>query len=72
MLDPDTFLTTLYVMTDTFCTTNLPVEARSGPDPSLTRSEVLTLALFGQWTRFQSERDFYRYAERHLRPCAGY
>jgi hypothetical protein len=28
---------------------------------------VLTLALFGQWQRFPSERGFYRYAQRHLR-----
>ncbi len=69
MLDPDTFLTTLYVMTDTFCTTKLPMEPHPGPNPSLTRSEVMTLALFGQWAQFQSERDFYRYAERHLRPA---
>lgn len=69
MLDSDTFLTTLYVMTDTFCTINLPPEPHPGPNPSLTRSEVMTLALFGQWAHFQSERDFYRYAERHLRPA---
>lgn len=69
MIDPDTFLTTLYVMADTFCKRALPPEARPGPDPSLSRSEVVTLALFGQWAWFQSERDFYRYAERHLRPA---
>jgi hypothetical protein len=28
---------------------------------------VITLALFGQWERFGSERDFYRYASQHLR-----
>lgn len=66
MVDVDTFLTTLYVMADTFCKT-LPPELQPGPDPSLTCSEVMTLALVGQWARFQSERDFYRYAERHLR-----
>jgi hypothetical protein len=69
MLDPDTFLTTVYVMADTFCKT-LPLEPQPGGSlPSLSRSEVLTLALFGQWAHFQSERDFYRYAERHLRPA---
>ncbi len=66
MVDLDTFLTTLYVMADTFCKT-LPPELQPGPDRSLTCSEVMTLALVGQWARFQSERDFYRYAERHLR-----
>jgi hypothetical protein len=33
----------------------------------LSCSEVVTLAFFGQFARFQSERDFYRYASGHLR-----
>jgi hypothetical protein len=66
-LDPDTFLTGLYVMADTFCKT-LPAAARGvGRPTALTRSEVVTLALFGQWARFASERDFARYAEQRLR-----
>jgi len=66
-LDPDTFLTGLYVMVDTFCKT-LPAAARRvGRPTALTRSEVVTLALFEQWARFTSERDFYRYAEQRLR-----
>lgn len=32
-------------------------------------SEVITLALFSQWRAFESERAFYRYACRHLRPA---
>ena len=32
-------------------------------------SEVLTLAIFGQWQGFGSERGFYRYAQHHLRPA---
>ncbi len=67
MVDLDTFLTTLYVMADTFCTTSLSSVPRPGPDASLSRSEILTLALVGQWARFQSERDFYRFAQQHLR-----
>lgn len=67
MVDLDTFLTTLYVMVDDFCKTHLPPESRPGPAASLTRSEVLTLAIFGQWQPFGSERGFYRYAQRHLR-----
>jgi hypothetical protein len=66
MLDPDTFLTILYVMADDFCKSQPPKETRPGPNPSLTHSEVITLALFGQWSRFQSERGFYRYAQAHL------
>jgi hypothetical protein len=67
MVDMDTFLTTLYVMADDFCKTALPPESPPGPPAALSRSEVVTLAMFGQWQRFDSERGFYRYAQRHLR-----
>lgn len=67
MVDMDTFLTILYVMVDDFCKSYLPPETRPGPKASLSRSEVITLAIFGQWQCFSSERDFYRYAQRHLR-----
>ena len=67
MVDSDTFLTTLYVMSDDFCKSHLSPEQRGGAPASLTPSAVLTLALFGQWQRFSSERAFYRYAQRHLR-----
>jgi hypothetical protein len=80
MVDTDTFLTALYVMADDFCKTQLPVELteqaqqaeqddicpKPGPDPSLCRSEVVCLALFSQFGKFTSQRDFYRYALRHL------
>src|SRR5215472_14529858 len=69
-MDTDTFLTTLYVMIDDFDQVSLPIEPpRPGPAASLSRSEVVTLALFGQWACFPSERAFYRYAQRHLRPA---
>lgn len=67
MLDTTTFLTTLYVMIDDFDKARLPEEIRPGPPASLTRAEVVTLAVFSQWGCFQSERGFYRWAERHLR-----
>src|SRR5919198_4384747 len=67
MVDVDTFLTTLYVMVDDFCKTSLPPESHPGPQAALSRSEVVTLALFGQWQGFGSERGFYRYAHQHLR-----
>lgn len=67
MIDEDTFLTTLYVEVDDFCKANLPVLVEPGPAASLCRSEVVTLGIFGQWARFASERDFYRYALRHWR-----
>jgi len=67
MVDVDTFLTILYVMIDGFCKTSLSPETHPGPEAALSRSEVVTLALFGQWQGFGSERGFYRYAQRHLR-----
>lgn len=67
MLDHITFLTTLYVIVDDFAKACLPEERHPGARPSLTRSEVITLALFSQWACFASERGFYRWAERHLR-----
>ena len=65
MLDVDTFLTTLYVMVDDFCHSR-PPKRRPGPEASLSSSEVITLAIFARWSRFASERDFYRYAEAKL------
>lgn len=67
MVDTDTFLTTLYVMVDDFCKTVLPPESHPGPQATLSRSEIVTLAIFGPWQGFGSERGFYRYAQRHLR-----
>src|SRR5262249_57220904 len=67
MVDVDTFLTTLYVMVDDFCKLSLPPEPHPGPQAALSRSEVVTLALCGQWQGFGSERGFSRYAQRHLR-----
>ena len=68
MLDPETFLVELYVPVDEFCKEHLPPERRPGRAAALCRSEVITLALFAQWARFRSERDFWRYATAHLRP----
>ena len=68
MIDLDTFLTTLYVMVDDFCQSQGWHEKhRPGPAASLSCSEVVTLAVFGQWGQFPSERAFYRYALGHLR-----
>ena len=67
MLDVDTFLTTLYVMVDDLCQSHPTEQRRPGPRASLCQSEVITLSIFARWSRFASERDFYRYAEAHLR-----
>jgi hypothetical protein len=67
VLDPETFLVELYVAADEFCKATLPPERRPGPAPSLARSEVVTLASFGQWQQFPSEAAFYRWARKRLR-----
>ena len=68
MIDLETFLTTLYVIVDDFSQLEPEQEKlKPGPQAALGRSEVITLALFGQWVQFPSERAFYRYAENHLR-----
>lgn len=68
MFDPETFLTELYVAADDFCKAQgLPV-TRPGPAGGLAMSEIVTLAIYGQETRFPSERAFHRHANRHLRP----
>lgn len=68
MRDPETFLTELYVLVDTFCKAQWPPARRPGPAASLSTSEVVTLAIYGQWGRFPSERAFHRHASHHLRP----
>jgi hypothetical protein len=65
MLDVDTFLTTLYVTVDDFCHSRAP-KKKPGPQASLCASEVITLSIFARWSRFSSERDFYRYAQTNL------
>jgi hypothetical protein len=68
-MDLETFRTTRYVMIDDVCQMQWHEEKpKPGPLPSLSRSEVITLALFGQWVQFPSERAFSRDAEDHLRP----
>ena len=65
MLDTDTFLTTLYVAADDFCKTQTMPKA-PGKDPALSPSELLTLALYGQFYKFESERAFYRHTRSKL------
>src|SRR3989442_6385526 len=67
MVDVDTFLTTLDVMVDDVCMRSLPPEPPPGPQAALTRSEVVTLALCGQWQGCGRERGLYHYAQCHLR-----
>lgn len=68
MNDPETFLTEVYVLIDDLLRTEVgPPPRRPGPAPALSPSETATLALFSQWARFASEREFYRYATARLR-----
>ncbi|MFN3762700.1 MAG: IS982 family transposase, partial [Anaerolineae bacterium] len=67
MVDIETFLTALFVLVDDFCQAH-PLPPRPGPKWKLHPSEALTLLVFSQWARFRSERDFYRFAQQHLRP----
>jgi hypothetical protein len=66
MVDVDTFLTALYVMVDDFYKSPPPKRRCPGPDASLSPSEIITLAIFARWSRFASERDFYRFACNYL------
>ena len=59
MIDVDTFVTILYVMVDDLCQLQQFGETcRPGPAAALSCSEVVTLAVFGQWAQFPSERAF--------------
>ena len=54
MMELDTFLTTLSVMIDDFCQSCGDDEKhRPGPAASLSCSEVVSLAVFGQWGQFR-------------------
>jgi len=72
-LDLETFLTTLYVITDDLCeSVVLPkMPATGGPEPKLSDAEVLCLGLAAQWRSgvpWKTERGMVRYALKHLRP----
>lgn len=69
MIDYETFLTELYVMVDDFCKFQAKPVAKPGRKANLSRSEIVTLAIAGQWFWFGSERGFFRFAKGHLRPA---
>ena len=66
MLDIEDFITPLFVLIDDFCQGD-PPSSKPGPDCKFTDSEAMTLLIFSQWSRFRSERDFYRFAYKELR-----
>ncbi len=68
-MELETLLVSLYVLVDDWWQRTRPTAPRRpGRPPLLSPSEVLTLAIFSQWPRFRSERDFFRFADAHLRP----
>ena len=75
-MDPDTFLTAVYVIVDDLCQAKSGEvrPKRRGRKPVLSESEVITLALLSQWHGRGSERAFLRFAARHWRsssPCSA-
>src|ERR671937_1055641 len=69
-MDLDSFLTELYVTIDEWWQAQARPRRRAGRPSRLSPSEVLTLAVVAQWPRWRSERDFWRFADRHLRPLS--
>src|SRR5215213_4585231 len=69
MLDLDSFLVSLYMLVeDWWKLEHSSQPPRTGRPALLTDPEVITLAIVAQWPRFRSERDFWRFAQAHLRP----
>ncbi len=68
-MDLDSFLVSLYVLVDDWwrASHHSSTPPRPGRPVLLADSEVLTLAILAQWPRFRSERDFWRFAQAHLR-----
>ncbi len=68
MVDPETVRTEVSVAVDTICKADITIPVHPGPAPALSPSEVVTLAIYGQWTRFGSETASYGEVWRGLRP----
>lgn len=71
-MDLDTLITTVYVFVDDWYKANMryQVARRTGPPVKLSDSEVLTIALVGQWrvgVPWRSERGVVRYMQTHGR-----
>ena len=67
-MDLETFLVHRYVLVDEWWQGDHPPSPRRpGRPPVLSQSEILILAILSRWPRFRSERDFWRFANAHLR-----
>ncbi len=66
-MDLDSFLLSLYVLTDDWWKAIHSSDTPRAGRPSLiSEARILTLAIFAQWPRFRSERDFFRFVRAHL------
>jgi len=67
-MDLDSFLVSLYVLTeDWWKSTHSQDNPKVGRPSLISEAEILALAILAQWSRFRSERDFFRFASSHLR-----
>ena len=67
-MDLETLLVSLYlVVNEWWQREHPPLASKPGHPPLLSDAEVLTLAILSQWPRWRSERDFFRFADAHLR-----
>jgi hypothetical protein len=68
-MDLDSFLVSLYVLIDDWWKVahSSDTPGAAGRPSLISNPEILTLAILAQWPRFRSERDFWRFARRHLR-----
>lgn len=71
-MDLDTFITTLYVVVDAWYNAEIKgqMQRHGGPPLKMSDSEVLTLAIAGQWqigVPWRSERGMVRYMQAHGR-----
>ncbi len=67
-MDLEHLLISLYCLIDDWQKAKQTSPApRAGRPVRLSDAEVLTLAILAQWPRWRSERDFFRFADAHLR-----
>ena len=67
-MDLDSFLVSLYVLTDDWWkSTHSQDDPKVGRPSLISEAEILALAILAQWPHFRSERDFFRFASSHLR-----
>jgi hypothetical protein len=67
-MDLDSFLVSLYTLVDDWWQErHSRIVRRPGRPAVLSDSELLTLAILSQWSRFRSKRDFWRFADAYLR-----